>query len=62
MGRRELGAAYSILHRSGAKDVEFSGSSDDDLRGFPQVAPPACFPFNVGILYLLLRERGALTH
>lgn len=38
LGSGRPGAAYSLLHLSGAKDVEFTGSADDDLRGFPLVA------------------------
>ena len=38
LGSGRPGAAYSLPHLSGAKDVEFTGSADDDLRGFPLVA------------------------
>lgn len=38
LGSGRPGAAYSSSRPSGAKDIEFTGSADDDLRGFPQVA------------------------
>jgi predicted XRE-type DNA-binding protein/phage-related protein len=35
---RGAGAAYGIWHASATNDIEFAGTSEEDLRGFPQVA------------------------